>query len=64
VDLVRSYDEAEEVFFRSLVAPEEDRHLFTSVAWRGEFRWFRSLNVIPMEKWRRPPAESGDQRAA
>jgi hypothetical protein len=33
--------------------PEEDRHLFTTTPWRGEYRWFRSPNVIPLEQWRR-----------
>jgi hypothetical protein len=64
MDLIRSYSEAEADFFRQLVVPEEDRHLFTSAPWRGEFRWFRSPNIIPMEKWRRPSVGSGDQRAA
>jgi hypothetical protein len=62
--LVRSYSEEEVEFFRAVVIPEEDRRLFTSVPWRGEFRWFRSPNIIPMEKWRRSLPGSGDQRAA
>ena len=48
-----NYGEEEEAFFRSIVVPEEDRRLFTSAPWRGEFRWFRSPNVIPFEKYRR-----------
>jgi hypothetical protein len=32
---------------------EEDRHLYTSEPWRGGFRWFRSPNVVPIERWRR-----------
>lgn len=43
----------DDTFLRSVVFPEEDRHLFTSRAWNGEFRWFRSPNVIPIEKWRK-----------
>jgi hypothetical protein len=42
----------DETFLRALVFPEEDRHLFTTVAWRGEFRWFRSPNVVPLERYR------------
>jgi hypothetical protein len=34
--------------------PEEDRALFTTTSWKpGEFRWFRSPNVVPIEQWRR-----------
>jgi hypothetical protein len=33
--------------------PEEDRHLYTNTPWSGGFRWFRSANVIPIERWRR-----------
>jgi hypothetical protein len=32
--------------------PEEDRHLYTSEPWRGGYRWFRSSNVVPLERWR------------
>jgi hypothetical protein len=51
-----SYGEEAEAFFRVIVVPEEDRHLFTTAPWRGEFRWFRSPNVIPLEKYRRSAA--------
>ena len=50
----------EEAFWRQWTVPEEDRHLFTSEPWHpGEWRWFRSLNVVCLETWRRekqPPA--------
>jgi hypothetical protein len=42
----------DEAFFRQFVFPEEDRHLFTTAPWTGEYRWFRSPNVIPLEQWR------------
>ena len=30
--------------------PEEDRALFTTTPWKpGEYRWFRSSNVVPIE---------------
>jgi hypothetical protein len=45
--------EAEHEFLRQLVIPEEDRHLFTSQKWDGEYRHFRSDNVICIEKLRR-----------
>jgi hypothetical protein len=40
-------------FMRRFVVPEEDRHLFTARPWDGEYRWFRSPNVIPIERYRR-----------
>ena len=60
--LVRAsnYGEGDEAFFRAIVVPEEDRRLFTSAPWRGEFRWFRSPNVVPLEKYRRLPAPDED----
>jgi hypothetical protein len=42
----------DETFLRELVFPEEDRRLFTTAAWSGGFRWFRSPNVVPIEKYR------------
>jgi hypothetical protein len=36
--------------------PEEDRAKYTSEPWRGEARWFRSRNVVPLEAWRRQRA--------
>ena len=41
----------DETFFRQFVFPEEDRRAITSAPWRGEFRWFRSPNVIPLERY-------------
>jgi hypothetical protein len=54
--LVRSpgYTEEEEAFFRQLVWSEEERPWHTTAEWRGEFRWFKSDNVVPFEKYRRP----------
>jgi hypothetical protein len=49
---VRREDD-DEAFLRRLTFPEEDRALFTSVPWRGGFRWFRSPNVICLERERR-----------
>jgi hypothetical protein len=39
-----------EALMRELVFPEEELRLLTSVTWRGEFRWFRSPNVVPIER--------------
>jgi hypothetical protein len=64
-NLVRApnYSEADEQFWQQLVSPEEDRRLLTTTPWRGGFRWFRSPNIVPIEKYRRPTAKTG-QRAA
>ena len=45
-------EDADEVFLRSIIFPEEDRLQLTTAAWRGGFRWFRSPNIIPLEKFR------------
>jgi hypothetical protein len=49
--------EEEETFMRTIVFPEEDRRLFTTAPWKGEYRWFRSPNVICSEKYRRLKAK-------
>jgi hypothetical protein len=53
VILKRRYNLQDESFFRRIVFPEEDRHLFT----HGGFRWFRSPNVVPIEHWQRIEVE-------
>jgi hypothetical protein len=57
--LGKRYAEKEEQFFRSMMFPEEDRHLYTRQPWDGSFRWFRSENVICLEHYR----ESGHEPA-
>jgi hypothetical protein len=42
---------------REWTFPEEDRALYTTAPWRGEYRWFRSPNVVPIEEWRRKKAQ-------
>jgi hypothetical protein len=49
----KRYNPEEEQFLRQFVIPEEDRHRFTTVPWTGEYRWFRSANIVPLEHWRR-----------
>jgi hypothetical protein len=50
VDQIEDDDEA---LLRSLTWCEEDRRrLYPGIAWRGEYRWFRSSNVIPLERYR------------
>jgi hypothetical protein len=46
-------EEDYEAFMRSLTRCEEDRRrLHPGTAWSGGFRWFRSTNVIPIERFR------------
>ena len=49
-------------FLRSIIFPEEERRLYTSVPWCGGYRRFRSENVVCLEHYRRP--ESLPQRKA
>jgi hypothetical protein len=42
-----------DVFLREWTIPEEDRAKYTTQLWAGEFRWFRSPNVICLEQYRR-----------
>ena len=51
--ILKRYSLQDESFLRSVVFAEEDRHLFTTAPWRGEYRWFRSANVTPIESWQR-----------
>jgi hypothetical protein len=45
--------EEEHEFARSILLPEEDRRIFSPIPWQGGYRWFRSPNVICLEKARR-----------
>ena len=45
-------DDDEEAFMRSLIRPEDRRRLYPTVPWQGGFRWFRSPNVVPIERYR------------
>jgi hypothetical protein len=51
LEKIRCYDE-EQAWLRQFVIPEEDRPGFTSIPWRGEYRWFRADNVVCLEKAR------------
>jgi hypothetical protein len=42
---------------REWTFPEEDRARFTTAPWRGEYRWFRSPNVVCLEQWRPKKAQ-------
>jgi hypothetical protein len=55
----------EEAFWREWTVPEEDRSRYTSEPWSGEFRWFRSSNVVCLERYRRskPADKKSDHNA-
>jgi hypothetical protein len=42
----------EDAFWRKMLLPEED-HLRMGKPWTGGYRWFRSCNVVPIERWRK-----------
>jgi len=44
--------EREHEFLRRHTIPEEDRHRYTTAEWAGAYRWFRSPNVVCLEKAR------------
>jgi hypothetical protein len=50
-ELLDRYDR-EHALLRMLIIPEEDRVRHTSARWAGEYRWFRSPNVVCIEKAR------------
>jgi hypothetical protein len=50
-EAIAQYDE-EHAFAQQLTIPEEDRAKYTSAKWAGGFRWFRSPNVVCLEKYR------------
>ena len=49
----------DEAFMRQWVIPEEDRPKWQR--WDGGYRWFRSPNVIPLERYRRRKQENDRQ---
>jgi hypothetical protein len=54
------YDE-EHGLLRQLTIPEEDRPRYSLSGWTGGYRWFRSPNVVCLEKVRRLKAQVGDR---
>ena len=51
----RSRNDDDDDFWRQWTFAEEDRRLHTSAPWDGGGRWFRSLNVVRLEVYLRPP---------
>ena len=53
------FDEERE-FLRRVTIPEEDRARYTSAQWSGEYRWFRSPNIVcPRESAAAAPTAVG-----
>lgn len=42
----------DEAWRRQFTLSYEDRRALTAVPWRGERRWFRSANVVALERYR------------
>jgi hypothetical protein len=51
-EIRRSLPPEDEAWRRQWTFPYEDRLTLTTAPWRGERRWFRSANVIPLERYR------------
>jgi hypothetical protein len=64
INLKVVWTEKEERFWQRLILPEEDRRLYTSAPWKGGYRWFRSPNIVPLEKYRRVKPVEGGQKVA
>jgi hypothetical protein len=48
-----------DAFWQRLILPEEERrHLYPDYKWSGGYRWFRSPNVYPIEKYRHRKQEA------
>jgi hypothetical protein len=45
--------EEEHAFARQVLMPEEDRAKYGLDKWQGGYRWFRSRNVVCLEKYSR-----------
>jgi hypothetical protein len=60
--MYRRYFDDEEKFFRSMMFAEEDRAIYTTAKWDGGVRWFRSPNVVCLEKYRRSPRAQSSLR--
>ena len=55
-EVLEAYDR-EHAFARSVLLPEEDRAKLTAARWEGGYRWFRTRNVVCLEKAQRLRAE-------
>jgi hypothetical protein len=53
--------QGDNAFLRQWTIPEEERAKYTTQPWAGEYRWFRSPNVICLEQYRRPTREVANE---
>jgi hypothetical protein len=53
-EIRRSLPPEDEAWRRQWTFPYEHRLTLTTAPWRGEHRWFRAGNVIPLENYRSP----------
>jgi hypothetical protein len=53
-----SMPDDEDEFWQTWTSPEEDCRAFTSASWDGGYRWFRSPNVVCLERYRRRRKDS------
>jgi hypothetical protein len=61
-DAIARYDE-QHAFAREIILPEEDRRLlFPTIPWTGGYRWFRSPNIVCLEKYRRLRRQGGGRQ--
>jgi hypothetical protein len=53
MELRKPSDDDDDLFWQKLVLPEEDRRrLYPAMSWTGSYRWFRSVNVIDLWRYR------------
>jgi hypothetical protein len=45
-------EDDEDRFWQKLILPEDDPRRRLGAPWRGGYRWFRSPNVVPIERYR------------
>jgi hypothetical protein len=49
---MKANQKRDDSFLREWTISEEDRAKYTSQPWNGEYRWFRSPNVVCLEQYR------------
>jgi hypothetical protein len=52
VNATQRQAEDEDAFWRKLVLPQEER-MRLGIPWQGGYRWFKSVNIIPIERGRK-----------
>jgi hypothetical protein len=63
LERVKEYDD-NHAWLRRFVIPEEDRHIYTSLKWAGEYRWFRASKIVCLEKARLVRQQDAERTAA